>query len=73
MLKIKLVPVGKKHQISYRIGVCESKSKITGHLVENIGFYRPDSKELSLDREKLASWLVKGAQITPGLRKIIKI
>jgi len=73
MLKIKLIPVGKKHQISYRIGVCESKSKITGHLVDKIGYYRPDTKELSLDKDKLKSWQTKGAQITASLRKVIKV
>lgn len=73
MLKIKLVPVGKQRQISYRIGVCEAKSKVTGHIVDHLGFYRPATKELSLDREKLTSWQTRGAQITAGLRKIIKV
>jgi ribosomal protein S16 len=72
MLKIKLVPMGKKHQISYRIGVCESKSKVTGHLVANLGTYLPNTKHLSLDREQLKSWQAKGAQVTSGFRKIIK-
>lgn len=72
MLKIKLVPTGKKHDIQYRIGVSEGHTKLTGSQIANLGFYRPKTKELSLDEKTLKSWQVKGAQITEGLSKILK-
>ena len=71
MLKVKLVPTGKRHGIQYRIGVVEAKSKVTGKLVDLLGFYRPKTKELSLDKKALKSWQDKGAQVTEGLSKIL--
>ena len=71
MLKIKLSPRGKKNQITYRIVVAESKSKINGKFVDNLGFYTPQTKTLQIDKTKLADWQTKGAQITTGLDKLL--
>jgi len=73
MLKIKLVPTGKKHGIQYRIGVSEAKSKNNGSQVAFIGFYRPKSKELVYDKEQLTHWQKQGAQLTEGLQKILNV
>ena len=72
MLKIKLVPTGKKHSIQYRIGVSEGKSKNNGSQVALLGYYRPKTKELDLDQSALKSWQEKGAQVTEGLAKVLK-
>ena len=71
MLKIKLSPRGKKNQITYRIVVAESRSKINGKFTDNLGFYTPQTKTLQIDKEKLAEWQTKGAQITTGLDKLL--
>jgi len=71
MLKVKLSPRGKKNQITYRIVVAESRSKINGKFVDNLGFYTPQTKTLKIDKAKLTDWQAKGAQVTTGLDKLL--
>ncbi len=71
MLKIKLAPRGKKHQISYRIVVSEARSKVDGNFTDDLGFYTPQTKTLTIDNAKLADWQKKGAQITLGVDKLL--
>jgi len=71
MLKIKLLPRGKKHQITYRIVVAECRSKSDGKFIDDLGFYTPQTKTLQIDQEKLAKWLKNGAQVTEGVDKLL--
>lgn len=71
MLKIKLLPRGKKHQITYRIVVAECRSKSDGKFIDDLGFYTPQTKSLELNKEKMAVWTKNGAQITTGVDKLI--
>lgn len=73
MVKIKLSPVGKKRAIKYRIVVAEENSKVTGPIVDLLGYYLPKQKKLEIDEAKLKSWIIKGAQPTGTVRKICKI
>ena len=73
MLKIKLMPVGKKPQRQYRIAVAEENSKLTGRATAVIGFYIPKSAQLTVDRNELSRWLKVGAQPTPTLRKLLEL
>lgn len=72
MLKIKLMPFGKKHARKFRIVVAEENSKITGKVTEFLGFFNPGEKQLSVDKTRLDYWLSQGAQFTPGSRKVLK-
>lgn len=74
MLKIKLQPTGKRHQISYRIVVAEDKSKLSGTVMDILGTYNPHLTEnqIDLDKAKYDSWLKKGAQPTDTIRKLVK-
>jgi small subunit ribosomal protein S16 len=71
MLKIKLKPNGKIHQRSFRIVVATDRSKSDGQFIADLGFYTPQTKTLSLDQKKLASWLKNGAQLTTGVDKLL--
>ena len=71
MIKVKLLPRGKKHQITYRIVIAEDRSKFDGKFIDDLGFYTPQTKTLSLDKEKLADWQKKGAQLTIGVDKLL--
>lgn len=71
MLKIKLLPRGKKHQITYRIVVSEARSKYNGNFVADLGFYTPQTKTLNLDKEAMATWIKNGAQLTTGVDKLL--
>lgn len=71
MIKIKLLPRGKKHQITYRIVVAEDRSKSDGKFIADLGFYTPQTKTLKINQELMADWQKKGAQITEGVDKLL--
>jgi len=71
MLKIRLSPRGKKHQITYRIVVAKAKSKLNGQYIDDLGFYTPQTKTLKIDQKKLESWQKNGAQIALGLNRLL--
>lgn len=71
MIKIKLLPRGKKHQITYRIVVAECRSKSDGKFIADLGFYTPQTKTLELNKESMADWQKKGAQVTEGVDKLL--
>ena len=74
MIKIRLAKTGKKNKISYRIVVCERRSKRNGKNLGVLGFYDPKTKPetVKINQELLNSWLKKGAQLTPAVKKLIK-
>jgi len=71
MLKIKLAPRGKTHQITYRIVVAKDRSKLNGKVIDDLGFYTPQTKGLEVDKQKIADWVKKGAQITFGVDRLL--
>lgn len=71
MIKIKLLPRGKKHQITYRIVIALDRSKFNGNFIDDLGFYTPQTKTLTIDKEKLIDWQKKGAQLTTGVDKLL--
>ena len=71
MLKIKLAPRGKIHQITYRIVIAEDRSKLNGPIIDDLGFYTPQTKALEINKEKLADWQKKGTQLTDGVAKLL--
>jgi small subunit ribosomal protein S16 len=71
MIKIKLLPRGKKHQITYRIVIAESRSKSDGKFIADLGFYTPQTKTLEIDKKSMAEWQKKGAQISEGVDKLL--
>lgn len=71
MLKIRLTRVGKKNAPTYRIVVCETRSKRDGNYVDLLGHYNPYLKQMVIDQEKLQDWQTKGAQISEGLQKLL--
>ncbi len=86
MLVIRLKPVGRKHQISFRIVVTEKRSKLNGPYREDLGFYNPASDKFAVNAERAKYWLGVGAQpsdtvynifvsagVIEGPKKIVKI
>lgn len=73
-VKIRLTRIGKKDDPKYRIVVIEESKKREGRYIEKIGFYDPipNPHILKIDRLKLENWLKKGAQISEGVRKLLK-
>ena len=71
MLKIKLSPRGKKHQITYRIVVAEDRSKLNGKVIDDLGFYTPQTKTFEIDKKKMVQWQKNGAHLTVGVDKLL--
>ena len=62
MVSIKLRPVGKAKQISYRVAVMEKGTKLKGSFIEDLGFYNPHTKAFSANKDRVAYWVGVGAQ-----------
>ena len=71
---VRLQLLGKKKQPIYRIVVVEKKSKRNGKYIDSLGFYNPNIKGemLVFDNKKYQQWVLKGAQTSFGLYKILK-
>jgi small subunit ribosomal protein S16 len=73
MVVIRMRRAGSKNRPFFRIVVTESAAARDGRFIEIIGHYNPRTKPeiLTLDRERLAHWVSKGAQPSDTLRTLI--
>ena len=71
---IKLMRVGKKGMPSYRIVVVDKRKKRSSNYLEKLGYYNPlkNPAQIELNQEKLKGWIGKGAQLSEGLKKLLK-
>lgn len=73
MLRIRLRRVGAKHRPSYRLVVADSRSPRDGRTVDIVGHYSPidNPEKVVVDKEKVISWLGKGAQPSDTVRRLL--
>jgi small subunit ribosomal protein S16 len=74
MLKIRLQRIGKKHDPSFRVVVTEHTSgPKTGKHVDTVGSYdaRKGKGSVQLDKEKITSWILKGAQPSDTVHNLL--
>jgi small subunit ribosomal protein S16 len=73
-VSIKLLRIGKKGQPHYRFIVTDKRNTPRSNYIENIGIYNPfdEKNKLVIKDERLSYWLGKGAQISEGVRKLLK-
>ncbi|MEP7216661.1 MAG: 30S ribosomal protein S16, partial [Anaerolineaceae bacterium] len=74
MIRIRLRRTGKKHRPSYRLVVADKPSKRDGAFLETLGSYDPhaDPPLVTLDAERVKSWIGKGAQPSEAAEKILR-
>lgn len=72
MLAIKLKPIGKKHQKSFRFVVQERRSKLVGKFIDDLGWYNPHTNKSEINKEKAAHWMKVGAKPTMTVAQIFK-
>ena len=75
-LKIRLSRGGAKKRPFYRIVVADARAPRDGRFVEKIGTFDPmkaqdDAGRLVRDQEKAKAWLVKGAQPTDRVLRLL--
>lgn len=73
-VKIRLRRVGTKNVPIYRIVVADGRSPRDGRFIENIGTYDPRKAKdnFTVDLERAAYWVGKGAQPSDTVRSILK-
>ncbi|MDO8741742.1 MAG: 30S ribosomal protein S16 [Candidatus Roizmanbacteria bacterium] len=71
---LKLYRQGKKGSPSYRIVAVNKHYKADGKYIEEVGFYDPIAKPvvLNIKKERFDYWIKVGAQVSEGLRKLLK-
>ena len=74
-VRIRLMRTGRTKVPTYRVVVADSRSPRDGKFIEVIGRYdpRPDPSVVEIDNEKAVSWLLKGAQPSEPVRKLLDI
>jgi len=74
-LVIRFTTIGRRGERKYRVVVKEKRSKRDGKALDMLGFYekRVGAINKELDKEKLASWIKKGAQLSPSVEKAFEL
>jgi len=73
-VKIRLARLGKVHSPIYRIVVIDSRRKRDGQALDILGTYDPiKSKIINFHKDKIDSWILKGALMTDAVKKIYKM
>lgn len=74
MVKIRLARLGAKKKPFYRIVAADSRSPRDGKFIDILGTYDPtrNPAALKLDKDKVKSWLEKGAQPTDTVGSLLK-
>ncbi|MCE8163191.1 MAG: 30S ribosomal protein S16 [Candidatus Moeniiplasma glomeromycotorum] len=68
VVRIRLVPIGKKTQRSYQIKVIDSRRhRESGNYLENLGHWDLGQQKMELNREEYQKWLKWGAQPTDSI------
>ena len=73
-VKFRLARYGSKKKPYYRIVVADSRYPRDGRFIEKVGTYDPlrEPAQITLDKEKIESWLKKGATPTKTVTDIFR-
>jgi len=71
---LRLRRVGAKKRAIYRIVATDSRASREGRFLETLGTYNPGLTvdNVKIDKEKVESWLGKGAQVSDTVRSLLK-
>ena len=74
-VKLRLTRIGKTKQPHYRVIASDSRAARDGAFLEILGQYNPrlEPSVLNIDNDKAVAWLMKGAQPTERVRKLLEI
>jgi small subunit ribosomal protein S16 len=72
MVAIRLARFGRKKGAFYRIVAVDSSKKTAGENLGVLGYWNPTKKEFKIDKEQLAVWVKKGAQVSATVKKLLK-
>jgi small subunit ribosomal protein S16 len=74
-VRLRLRRVGGRKNPIWRVVVADSRSKRDGRVIETVGHYNAQTQPstITLDEERVRSWLARGAQPSETVRKLLKI
>ena len=72
MIAIRLSRFGRKNAPFYRIIAIDSGKKQGGTFLGILGTWNPIKKIADINNEKIKSWVAKGAQVSPAVKKLLK-
>ena len=73
--KIRCTMIGRVHRPFFRIGVFDVRTRRDGEAIEFLGYYDPihsTGQRVKLNKERVESWLKKGATPTPTVACFLK-
>ena len=75
MVKIRLRRMGANKAPYYRIVVADSRARRDGRYIEQVRTYNPltEPKKVTMDLEKIDTWIAQGAKPTETVAKILKV
>lgn len=70
---LRLRPVGKKNQRSFRLIVSEKTQDVYGNYLENLGWYNPNPTpaQIKFNEERVKYWLGQGAQPSDTVNNLL--
>ncbi|GIW66227.1 MAG: hypothetical protein KatS3mg095_0125 [Candidatus Parcubacteria bacterium] len=71
MLIIRFQPVGKKHQKIFRLVLQEKRSKLTGKIIEKLGWWDPRLKKGQFRDDLIKFYLNNGAQVSDSVWNLL--
>ncbi|MDP3731990.1 MAG: 30S ribosomal protein S16 [Candidatus Omnitrophota bacterium] len=71
---VRLRRIGKnpKKRPHFRISVFDQHRGRDGRFIEELGFYNPVTEAVKIKRERLDSWIKKGAQLSTTVKNLLK-
>jgi len=74
-VKIRLKRFGRRNRASWRVNAIDSRTARDGRVIEELGFYDPvvsdPAKQFSINKDRVAFWLGKGAQPSETVRALL--
>lgn len=71
MVKIRLARFGRRNDPFYRIIAIDERRRREGKPLANLGTYNPKTKKLDIDKKLMDKWIVQGAQISTGVKRLL--
>lgn len=68
---IRLSRAGKRNDPFYRVVALDKRAKRDGKNLEVLGTWMPKKKLFEANKEKIAEWLKKGAQLSPKVKSLL--
>jgi small subunit ribosomal protein S16 len=73
-VRLRLTRIGGRKDPVWRVVVADQRSPRDGRVIEIVGHYNAQTNPstVKIDEDKVRSWLSRGAQPTPQVRKLLR-